>query len=66
MDERLIVRLSMVWWWTWFYWPVTRFGIWLGLPLCLDRVAKDTERAIRVKQIKDEGQPIDSGIEVNP
>lgn len=43
------VLVHIPWWVRWIYLPLTRFGVWLGLPINTDIVVRDICRAIRLK-----------------
>lgn len=46
---RITIDLScrLAWWWRWLYWPLTRFGLWLGLPLNPAVIVADLRRAMK-------------------
>lgn len=48
----LNVDLGFAWWWRWLYWPLTRFGLWLGLRPDPETIARDAMRAIRTRPTK--------------
>lgn len=41
-------HLRFAWWWRWVYWPLTRAGLWLGVPIDPDIVVADFRRAVRI------------------
>lgn len=47
----ITVRVRFAWWVKPYLW-LTRFGVWLGLPINEDVVASDLKRGIRVEVIK--------------
>ena len=52
--EIVTFRVSFAWWWTWLYWPLTRFGLHVGLPLDAGRIFDDCEKAIRLTEVEAE------------
>lgn len=51
MAKDLRVKIYVVWWWRGLYWPLTRAGLWLGLPFDVDRIYADLRKAVRVVHI---------------
>lgn len=47
---RITIDLScrLAWWWRWLYCPLTRFGLWLGLPLNPAVIVADLRRAMKI------------------
>jgi hypothetical protein len=45
------VKIEFAWWFKYLYWPMTRFGIWLGLPLSTEVIISDLGKAVRVKKV---------------
>lgn len=45
----VVLRVRFAWWWRFIYWPLTRFGAWLGLPLNPDIIGKDTVKALKIE-----------------
>lgn len=59
---KLVVQIvaRWPWWWRFGYWPLTRFGVWLGLPLDAERVAADAMRAVKIEVEEKPAAPDDA------
>jgi hypothetical protein len=47
----LTLRVRWAWWWRCLYWPLTRFGVWLGLPLNPHCIAADAVKATKLEVV---------------